>query len=200
MRTRLLLITAAFLLAASERSQAAIYPWSLGESAQIVGTISDPVPVSVVLLSFTPGLGFPSFGYSIQAYYFWSQDVAGNRFSFGDYGLQVSADPNQPSGDGVTFWTTVYFFGSMATIEVSDSARFLVSYPEIIHGFGSAGGLATLGLVLPDGLSIAGEDPIAAVPEPSTWAMLLIGFAGVGFAAYRKRRTWLPPTIDCMHV
>lgn len=27
---------------------------------------------------------------------------------------------------------------------------------------------------------------VAAVPEPSTWAMLLIGFAGIGFAAYRK--------------
>jgi len=28
---------------------------------------------------------------------------------------------------------------------------------------------------------------IAAVPEPSTWAMLLLGFAGVGFAAYRRK-------------
>jgi len=28
---------------------------------------------------------------------------------------------------------------------------------------------------------------IAAVPEPSTWAMLLVGFAGVGFVACRKR-------------
>ena len=27
-----------------------------------------------------------------------------------------------------------------------------------------------------------------AVPEPSTWAMLLIGFAAIGFVAYRKRR------------
>lgn len=27
-----------------------------------------------------------------------------------------------------------------------------------------------------------------AVPEASTWAMMLLGFAGVGFAAYRKRR------------
>jgi hypothetical protein len=26
-----------------------------------------------------------------------------------------------------------------------------------------------------------------AVPEPSTWAMLIIGFAGVGFLAYRRR-------------
>jgi hypothetical protein len=25
-----------------------------------------------------------------------------------------------------------------------------------------------------------------AVPEPSTWAMLLIGFAAIGFAGYRK--------------
>jgi hypothetical protein len=26
-----------------------------------------------------------------------------------------------------------------------------------------------------------------AVPEPSTWAMLLIGFAGIGYAGYRRR-------------
>jgi hypothetical protein len=26
-----------------------------------------------------------------------------------------------------------------------------------------------------------------AVPEPSTWAMLLLGFAGVGFMAYRRK-------------
>jgi hypothetical protein len=30
---------------------------------------------------------------------------------------------------------------------------------------------------------------VAAVPEPSTWAMMLLGFAGVGFAAYRKKKT-----------
>ena len=28
---------------------------------------------------------------------------------------------------------------------------------------------------------------IGAVPEPSTWAMLIVGFAGVGFMAYRRR-------------
>ena len=27
----------------------------------------------------------------------------------------------------------------------------------------------------------------SAVPEPSTWAMMLLGFAGVGFLAYRRR-------------
>jgi hypothetical protein len=29
---------------------------------------------------------------------------------------------------------------------------------------------------------------IVPVPEPSTWAMMLLGFAGLGFAAYRATR------------
>jgi hypothetical protein len=32
------------------------------------------------------------------------------------------------------------------------------------------------------------SEHVGAVPEPSTWAMMLLGFAGVGFAAYRKRK------------
>jgi hypothetical protein len=28
--------------------------------------------------------------------------------------------------------------------------------------------------------------PIAAIPEPSTWAMMILGFAGIGFMAYRR--------------
>jgi hypothetical protein len=41
---------------------------------------------------------------------------------------------------------------------------------------------------LPDGFSL-GNAAVPAVPEPSTWAMLLIGFVGIGFMAYRKRCT-----------
>jgi hypothetical protein len=29
--------------------------------------------------------------------------------------------------------------------------------------------------------------PVAAVPEPSTWAMMILGFAGVGFMVFRRR-------------
>jgi PEP-CTERM motif len=40
----------------------------------------------------------------------------------------------------------------------------------------------------------ASSDAVAAVPEPSTWAMLLIGFAGLGFLTYRgKNQTVLRP-------
>jgi hypothetical protein len=34
---------------------------------------------------------------------------------------------------------------------------------------------------------------ISAVPEPSTWAMMLLGFAGLGFAGYRQRRKLAGP-------
>jgi PEP-CTERM motif len=34
---------------------------------------------------------------------------------------------------------------------------------------------------------------VGPVPEPSTWAMLLLGFAGIGFA-YRRRRSRLRPS------
>jgi probable HAF family extracellular repeat protein len=30
--------------------------------------------------------------------------------------------------------------------------------------------------------------PVRGVPEPSTWAMMLIGFAGLGFSAYPRTR------------
>jgi hypothetical protein len=32
------------------------------------------------------------------------------------------------------------------------------------------------------------EGSTGAVPEPSTWAMMILGFAGVGFMRYRRRK------------
>jgi hypothetical protein len=33
---------------------------------------------------------------------------------------------------------------------------------------------------------------VSGVPEPSTWAMLILGFAGVGFMSYRRRSQAMP--------
>ena len=30
---------------------------------------------------------------------------------------------------------------------------------------------------------------MAGVPEPATWAMMLVGFAGLGFAGLRRAKT-----------
>jgi hypothetical protein len=39
--------------------------------------------------------------------------------------------------------------------------------------------------------NVTGQTPfipqVAAVPEPSTWAMMILGFAGVGYLTYRRR-------------
>ena len=39
----------------------------------------------------------------------------------------------------------------------------------------------------PDSFFAVNQASIGAVPEASTWAMMVIGFAGVGFMAYRRR-------------
>jgi hypothetical protein len=39
-------------------------------------------------------------------------------------------------------------------------------------------------LLISDGV---GNTALSAVPEPSTWAMMILGFAGIGFMAYRRR-------------
>jgi hypothetical protein len=42
-------------------------------------------------------------------------------------------------------------------------------------------------LDLVDQVRLGGVTTIAAVPEPATWAMIILGFAGVGFLAYRRQ-------------
>jgi hypothetical protein len=44
-------------------------------------------------------------------------------------------------------------------------------------------------LTLIDNLQLNGT--VSAVPEPSTWAMMLLGFAGIGFMTYRRKP--MPP-------
>lgn len=48
---------------------------------------------------------------------------------------------------------------------------------------GNAGEAFMIGL---DDLSVTGPE-VGAVPEPSTWAMMILGFAGVGVLAYRRK-------------
>ncbi|MEH2517838.1 hypothetical protein V1279_003411 [Bradyrhizobium sp. AZCC 1610] len=40
-----------------------------------------------------------------------------------------------------------------------------------------------------DGVFTGTMTAITAVPEPSTWAMMILGFAGVGYMTYRRRKT-----------
>ena len=51
------------------------------------------------------------------------------------------------------------------------------------------GGLSEQFDLVPTTLSVSADPPTGSVPEPSTWAMLLLGFAGIGFIGYRQRKS-----------
>jgi hypothetical protein len=62
---------------------------------------------------------------------------------------------------------------------------------------GTSGGISTLVNLSPidegsgyGGVTLLGEQYLleASVPEPSTWAMMILGFAGIGFMAYRRSK------------
>jgi hypothetical protein len=63
--------------------------------------------------------------------------------------------------------------------------------PAQFEGFVSDTAFNTITLTVPtDGFFVFDlTTAVAAVPEPSTWAMMLLGFLGVGFMAYRKKTT-----------
>jgi hypothetical protein len=62
-----------------------------------------------------------------------------------------------------------------STTFIADSAFTTLSFTENDHP-----GCCNGGVVL-DNVAVS------PVPEPSTWAMMILGFLGVGFVAYRKR-------------
>ena len=42
-------------------------------------------------------------------------------------------------------------------------------------------------VVTQSGSAFTPVTPVPGVPEPSTWAMTLLGFAGIGFMAYKRK-------------
>ena len=71
-----------------------------------------------------------------------------------------------------------------------------IDYDNSVHNFSWAGGTFTVqvgdvsSFALGDTNSVFGTitlTSVSAVPEPGTWAMMLLGFSGVGFLAYRRR-------------
>jgi hypothetical protein len=58
-----------------------------------------------------------------------------------------------------------------------------------VCGVQGAGHLGVVGDIFSDEAPVVTlvSSITTAVPEPSTWAMMILGFAGVGFMAYRRK-------------
>jgi hypothetical protein len=110
------------------------------------------------------------------------EDVTTNETIF-TYNLNSATAP------GVfTESTSGWFYSDWLTQSIDVSAReghdFILSLLANDCPYGGHAGYAYL-----DGFGGVVPPPTGGTPEPSTWFMMLAGFGGMGFIAYRKRGT-----------
>ena len=109
----------------------------------------------------------------------WLQSVA--SFGLGTYTLTFQLSGNQR---GTPQQTTMISLGAQSfTITPTDDLFHLYT-----HTFVDASGQLNFIESGPSNFrgNLLDEVVLSAVPEPSTWAMMILGFAGVGFMAYRR--------------
>jgi hypothetical protein len=119
---------------------------------------------NVLVADSTAAIMFDSSGNFIKTY-----TLPGN--DGGDFSLNL--DPN-----GTDFWTGDSSSGLVWEVNIATGAideQFNTGHGGIFFGLSVFGEITSGG----------GGGP--TVPEPSTWAMMLLGFAGMSFVAYRKR-------------
>jgi hypothetical protein len=81
--------------------------------------------------------------------------------------------------------------GFLIGVAPSDTAE-LTQLQNLLNGAGSTGHVgiyASLSNANGGAETFTAVGAVGAVPEPSTWAMMILGFAGVGFMAYRRRNS-----------
>lgn len=73
--------------------------------------------------------------------------------------------------------------GIVFALDATQAAELTALGPNALLGVSASFGNAQGGL---DAIQAVGLT--AAVPEPATWAMMVLGFLGVGFTAYRRKK------------
>jgi hypothetical protein len=143
--------------------------------------------------SFEPFQGtqlFPSVGYGSFSS---GGIVAGNYFASHTVGLGSTA---QSVGDlalgGGGYYVSPSLYMAAFSPDIPNSIYISFEITNGLTGYGSfsysyentfLGG----GQVVYDLTPLTLRVQVSGVPEPSTWAMMILGFAGVGFMAYRRR-------------
>jgi hypothetical protein len=144
-------------------------------------------------LTFSDPAGSPTGGTGTLALDLASAPTGSTSLSIGNGNGFVSLDAIVDGG--------VFHFTSINSIGMSNGLFNNISATEVTASNGLTLGLSTGGLTynlygvnnsgIGNGTIMVGEatpQAVAAVPEPATWAMMILGFAGVGFMAYRRSR------------
>ena len=162
-----------------------LFPQSINDDDQVVGSYAPPY--------VSPGQPFYGFVYTLgSSSYTLFQDpnasLGPNAGTMG-YGINnAGAIVGLYSTSGIGVFPFLLVGGMFSTLNVNlpDNANVNNSYAEGINNLGDITG-GYVAYVGPGDFPFRGF-LATPVPEPSTWAMMLIGFAGLGFVGYRRTR------------
>jgi hypothetical protein len=98
-------------------------------------------------------------------------------------------------GDNLLFPIGTSFKGGVSVVDLDTNGISVSTTLGDYHIFGD-GSPFSIGTVSgndifetgPGGFGV-GTLAVSAVPEPSTWAMMILGFCGIGFMAYRRKQS-----------
>jgi len=104
------------------------------------------------------------------------------------YQLHIGSGYNAETGTSGVVQASVMNFQSLVPLTIDKPFTYTVQPGDLTanefdfgNNSGSAGGEFTF-------VNVTETIP-GAVPEPSTWTLMLLGFAGIGFMAYRRKST-----------
>jgi hypothetical protein len=104
------------------------------------------------------------------------------------YSNPFGATVSNPTNNG----TAVTFTGGRELFHFA-ALPVNIGSNTLIFGYTSLNDASHAGFQgLPDegwGIEQVDVSAISAIPEPSTWAMMILGFCGIGFMAYRTRKS-----------
>ena len=116
----------------------------------------------------------------------WSAGATTSRNSTAD-----GIDPGLFTPPTITFdgFTGTFKFGALVGLD-SNGFFLIGTGPTVLNGLSGDLKVGYWDTYYPDNTG-SQTLSISAVPEPSTWAMMILGFATIGFIAYRRRSAGL---------
>jgi hypothetical protein len=112
-------------------------------------------------------------------------------FHFGNGSQSLNTDPSE-----LNFWSGSYNNTNSAYAPTTWLRATGSVVQDTGYGWGNVVGTANWADASVNGLNACGNctvdftvaiTPVSGVPEPSTWVMMLLGFAGLGFMACRRK-------------
>lgn len=154
-----------------------LFPAAAALLATVVPLQSAQAAVIYTFRSFTEALGQPllgSFSYTSPNFITTNRDVPTPTNC-----MVIGRIPS--CGDMQYFWADRQAGYDVIGFSFNQSATAFYYFPDgAFRAFGTYG---TVG----EGFDYAGILKVSPIPEPATWAMMLVGFAAIGATARRRR-------------